>query len=506
MSNTQPVPNSSTAEAQTPRLEDVAAELGPFAPPPDYAFEPELIPQAPRSVPALLRRGPAAIRDRRNLTTLFAAGVACLLFDRTRMVQELSYYVLPLGYLLWIGCALIAIAAVGAVLRRFGVVNSPWAKYLRNGAPVVARVLVNDIYITRRQVHGSTISRFGFNTGVELILPETGRRACCWIHSDEIGDAGKRKRFAAPLEPGEYVTAVYFPGAFETTARIYRLLGASPDVPFIQKDGRTWQPGVTLHTAGLCFVGICSILALLLGGFYAVTFRFPIDEAFGRAAKMGAAPAVVLLVVFAWLLRRVLLREKASAGEPAKPVTLWFVSIGGGAFGALFGTLILIAFANSGLDKSPPQYRDIEVINLWQTTHDGIFRDYEIEYRELPGGTQRRYPARAPELAEFDLLRLGVIEVHAGRLGLPWISRACPAMLVFTEGPPRADGTLAVVSEDQVQEPAPGKTLKAEVAIALGEDKFVPVSPLLKDIIRQRIKQSREERSASSRPASTRPS
>src|SRR5688500_18310060 len=89
--------------------EALAARLGPFAPPAGFTLGEEFDPPAPRPIPAILKRGSYRRRADRRSLTLLVFGALCSIYSSTRIVQELSYYLLPLGYLEWIGYGLSAL-------------------------------------------------------------------------------------------------------------------------------------------------------------------------------------------------------------------------------------------------------------------------------------------------------------------------------------------------------------------------------------------------------------
>src|SRR5262245_48418803 len=99
-------------QEQGKSLEEIARDLGPFDPPRDYPLEPEFKPPVPRPIPASLRRGPYSQRLRKNIVALLGVGLLCMLFAHTRIVTELSYYILPLGYLDWVAYGLLVVAVV----------------------------------------------------------------------------------------------------------------------------------------------------------------------------------------------------------------------------------------------------------------------------------------------------------------------------------------------------------------------------------------------------------
>src|SRR5262249_44711847 len=159
---------------------------------------------------------------RRNGISCLLMGLACVVLSRAHFVQDLSYYLLPLQYLSYIGAGLFILGAVmlGSLYFPGGPLTAPFT-YIKRGEPLVGRGLHKRHFIKKIKTHGTTMLRFGFETGVQVLHPENGRVENIWVQSEEIGTNDKAKRFREPFEVGDYVTLVYTPGKFDKTARIY---------------------------------------------------------------------------------------------------------------------------------------------------------------------------------------------------------------------------------------------------------------------------------------------
>ena len=81
--------------------------------------------------------------------------------------------------------------------------------------------------------------------------------------------------------------------------------------------------------------------------------------------------------------------------------------------------------ANALLDKSKPEFRPVEIVEFWSTTHSFLFREYEIEYR-LEGATKTRKLLSTPAHMRQFRFREGAAEIHAGRFGWPWVKTIGP--------------------------------------------------------------------------------
>src|SRR5262245_42186756 len=128
-------------------------------------------------------------------------------------------------------------------------------------------------------------------------------------------------------------------------------------------------------------------------------------------------------------------------------------SLQAGVLGALLGAgggFLTAALVNSAFDTSPPEYREVQVLEFWQTTHSFLFRDYSIEYREFPDGKREKVAARVEKMQAFGV-RLGALEIGRGALGMTWIRDIHPLQLALLPGGD-ADGddtiTVEVEGED----------------------------------------------------------
>ncbi len=111
--------------------------LGPYLPPQDFDHGEEFEPAVPRPIPGFLKVGSYARRSRGTMYSLFVLGLMCVVFWPIPFVQGLSFYILPLQYLHWIGLGLIAIAMFQFLA---GLVTSGRYKYVKEGTPFVGRV------------------------------------------------------------------------------------------------------------------------------------------------------------------------------------------------------------------------------------------------------------------------------------------------------------------------------------------------------------------------------
>jgi len=136
---------------------------------------------------------------------------------------------------------------------------------------------------------------------------------------------------------------------------------------------------------------------------YAISKYSPLEITFSRAAvPVGVGGLMLGGGLIAWLTSRqarsrrelAARNERAvAAGEAVEleaPKRGLFGSHGlimtlGIGFGALLlggGIVLCWCFtANALLDNSKPEFRPVEIVEFWSTSHSFLFREYEIEYR-----------------------------------------------------------------------------------------------------------------------------
>jgi hypothetical protein len=491
-------------------LETIAERLGPFQPD-NHLIEPEFEPSPPRPIPPRLRNGPFGLRFRRNTLAAIGAGLICLGFARTQMVHELAWYFLPLGYLTWIALGIIGLSVAKVVIQFIR--PGPYA-YVRDGVPVVARVLRVDYFIETIRVEGGRTSRFGFAVDIQHPEPESGQLICSQVRTATLGDANKAKRFTCPFQAGDHVTAVYLPGKFPKSLCLYALQGLNPDVPYIRKDGKPWQPGMSWFAACALVVGIMIGIWAIIALLASFQFYWPIS---GPTARhwMYFIPFAVVMGVLGSLAMRWLLRTEAANPNSIDPhkAGAWVAPLVGFVLvGCLFSTLVIL-YANAALDRSAPRYREIEVVELWEKTHDMVFREYTIEYIDRLSRNKDEHSARPNDLEDFAATRAGVMDIRQGFLGLAWIRQIHPVTVKpipvdrLAGGEQAADGMETV----EIADPRTKKPLRvAIVPVATTEqDETLPISKGLQEHALRSLRRSgaletiREmlRKSAESRPS-----
>lgn len=419
--------------------EDIARELGPFSPPSDFDHGDEFEANVPRPIPKRLKNGSYNQRRRTTVRTLLIFGVGCFVFAPMPFVVTISNYILPLGYLEWIGAVLILFAIIAYLKNLF---SSGLFAYVKTGQPIVGRILVPAF----QDAGNGELPMFRLAAGVEYRHPENNAQMFATCVTEGQWGASDVEKFSQDFDRGEYVTLVAQPESVEATIKLYGYLGLDPDREYVLKNGRPIK-GVSPTTALLISFAILGALGVLLMGIHVVLTSIPDGGApwkFVAAAGAGLVGGLVL-----WFAGRQNTRsaeqevpdagqtaaDPAATDEAAPDGTKKAGPIVCGFIGALLG-LFGLCMLNSTLDGSKPVYEDIEVIKFRAVTYNGIIRTYEIEYRS-PRGGKHKYHATVEDInrlqggASFGLdSGVAVMGRGAGRFGLPWTQGIYPIVWI----------------------------------------------------------------------------
>jgi hypothetical protein len=194
-------------------------DLGPFNPPADYSFEPELLPPVPRPIPRTTWQG----RSQREWTWHALAFVvlgACFFFAAQRMKPWLRTMA-P-----WLGIGLIAFGVLGFFLGRLRLGPS---RYLRHGAALVARVAALE-KVPTLLVDGQPLY-YAIVALIEHRDPQSGELRFHQVKSPQLR-AGNNDDRATTFQVGDYVTAVYLPGEYPQTLQLFEFLDLGPQLRF----------------------------------------------------------------------------------------------------------------------------------------------------------------------------------------------------------------------------------------------------------------------------------
>jgi hypothetical protein len=408
------------------------------APSERYVFEPEFTARPPRPIPDRLDDGPYARRRRSAAITLALTGLVCLLLAGAPGVEVLARYVLPLGYLKWIGIALL-VSAAGAYLAlslRIG----PF-RYVRDGLPLAARV-VEIAKVPTAIVNGAP-STHGFVATVIFRDPETGDLAQADVKSSDFSSA-RKDAYETPFRVGDDVTAVYLPGRLWQTMRLYAFLELSPQVNLRPKTARGRQDSPWKVATLLALVP--ALFVVLFANVYAIGRYHPIRFSYGQAlAPMVAGGLVLGGALWACLYlahrseQRTLQRRALEAVDAGTAIEIGTPFLGSGFYGwslrvivaagaPLLGAITTLCWcflSNAWLDRSPPQEEPATIVGMTMTTHALLFREYEIEYHLADASDTNKMLTTPEHCALFDGAA-AVATVRAGRFGWPWVETLVP--------------------------------------------------------------------------------
>lgn len=194
---TGPIVDSTTGELN---LEALSQRLGPFSPPEDFDHGDEFDPAKPRPVPRRLRTGSFGRRQWSTVVTLFVLGAGFVIFKPIPFIERLSWHVLPLAYLHWIGYGLAGLAVLMAIGNRL---SKKRYEYVIDGDPIVGRVL--GIFTpVRAMVDPQTkaiTQFFRYLAAVEYVDPETQKIVRTATQTDDEWNFTQLPKFDAGVMP-----------------------------------------------------------------------------------------------------------------------------------------------------------------------------------------------------------------------------------------------------------------------------------------------------------------
>ena len=420
------------APAKTPVRIPASAygELEDFNPPHDFDHGEEFEAATPRPVPKSYRSGSYASRHRGAVYSLIWLGAMFIVFWPLPFVQGLAHYILPLAWLHWIGFGLLAIAAY---MFLSGLAKSGRYRYIREAKPFVGRILEVDAVAGGTQEH----PQFKFAAQVQYRHPETDQLKLAIVEAEDLWGMSEVERHQCTLQRGDYVTLVGLPGKIDETLKIFGFLGLDPEREFLLKDDFPMR-GTSPFTAMMIAFLIGGIVVLIMAACDVMMFSFPLsgDWKLPVALTVGGLVFGGLLGLGLSVMQR---SEEKSATNTLG--ALWVCAI----FGAVGAPLLLIIL-NSRLDREAPKLEPIEIVNFWQTTHNFIFRDYEVEYRSLQAGGATKRHVRYSQLERIGDAGFGVVEVGPGRFGYPWVRGIHPVIWAPVEEAQDVDGPEYVVT------------------------------------------------------------
>lgn len=368
--------------------------------------------EPPRPLPEYVRRSRYVRSRRSTVYTLAMLGAACCLTAPWPFVQMLSWYILPLGYLDWVGWFLLALAVVSLFrnLTSIGLL-----KYVRHGRVVIAKVQQVGVITGGNKEYPTG----KFVTEVNFINPETGRPQTLSISTPDQYSWYLFSKMESGIAADDNVAAVYIPGHIEQ-AQILGWLGIHPEIDLLRRKGRPLAAPSPLFVAGVV-LGIMGIFWLLLGFLFTMGRYLPIDDDgmwVGVAAiALGCVVFTAIFMFFAW--RRQRKSETKLAYPYGLPIMYGLIC---GFLTGFTGVMVL----NGYFDSSPRQLQPVRIVQTWHQTIEFCLRTYELEFQPYPKGTAEKRTVTVETLSQFEPDSLAVIDVGGGLLGMRWVRNFYP--------------------------------------------------------------------------------
>ncbi|HUY92670.1 MAG TPA: hypothetical protein VMV10_28275 [Pirellulales bacterium] len=400
--------------------------LGPFDPPADYAFEPELVGPAPRPLTPRVQCSPLERRRKWAGRGILAFGIASLAACELPQFRQWAIVVPSLAYLNWVGAGAIGLWGVGMVVGWLGL--GPQC-YVRRGIPLVARVV--DLVKAPVLIMNGQAALYGFTAIIEFLDPKTNELQRRSLASPQFS-AGHKNQTTTSFKVGDYVTAVYLPGKYPKSLQLFAFLELVPELGIVRRQKPVAKNA--LWNASLIAITVVAFFAVALWNLYAITCLHSVGFDYTNAILpmvAGGIPAAVLFLGGTWRghrrEQRRIAERNAQALASGEAVEFGSASFWGqrGLYGFVIKALLIPGIflvggmtvlcwcftANAWLDDSPA--------TLQAATVEG-FQGRKLFYR-LPGVPDRLEYYTTRENCLKLLNKPAVAEVHAGRLGWPWV-------------------------------------------------------------------------------------
>lgn len=418
-----PQPTAEAPTAKTP--EQLAAELGPFDPPKDFDHGEEFRDGPPRSIPRYLRRGSFCRRRRGTAIVWAALGAVFVIISPWNIIRKLSFYVLPLAYIGYVGYGMIAISILVAMRNWLSRQNF---EYVKSGIPFVGRVLALDLFLTKTvNNEKQEVIEAQSYVVVEYDNPETQVHEFGAVVSDEKWNLSASQKYATDLQVGDYVTLVAMPGRINESIKLYGFLGLDPNREYLTYKGKPLTGTSPIMAIMIATIVFC-VMWLFVGLLYLINCCFPSEWSWSLGLTSMAIGGGIGAIL-GWLLGK----SQPEDGTQTSPGVAAFLV---GFLGCIAG-IMGMGLINAAFDQSPPHYVPITINNHWQTTHNFVLRHYEIEFTEFNKGESEKSGVSIEDLGRLRAAKLAAKEVRQGALGLEWVPGFHPCMWV--ELPENAD-------------------------------------------------------------------
>lgn len=421
-------------------------EFNEYDPPKDYQFEPELRLQSPRDLPDSVKQGKYYIRQRRLRLFLLLSGIICIVLSFVPLVQNWGHYLLVLSYLHWIGLGMLAIFAIHFMVRLF----SPGAfRYIREGIPFVVKIL-GVAKMPTSYYNGQPVGH-AFRAVVLFVHPETQQLETLKVSSEQINQVSKDS-VDTTLKTGDYVTAVYLPGRFDKTLKLYGFLELTPESSVLRKPvKKESEKRKSTITSSILIAYFVLFFFLIIFGLIMIAKYSPVEFTFDHimehAVSIATCSILTCISMFGLLyLNERYEREKIEANNRQNaetggvfemaPKSMFRVKgIGGGAFmililagGLLLGGVFMIEgyYAYNAIgDSSAPKYVPVEIQSMGTVTYSFLFRTYQISYNFTDSNKKHTYDLSYDGFYGFNS-NMGIAEIKSGKMGWEWIKSIEP--------------------------------------------------------------------------------
>jgi hypothetical protein len=389
----------------------------------------ELQGPTPREIPDAVKQGRLYLRNRKTVWTLAVLGLGCLLADELPFVQTLALYFLPLGYLLWIGIGLSAIA-VYAYLAPPELKKAK--RYIEQGEAGFG--YVTSLIKTPTLIYNGQPTQFAIVAQVRMQHPQTGAPCTKDIKSRNLSNKANESRFRV----GDVVPVVWLPGQFDSTAQIYDFLEIMPG-----RDLVTPSEATSLGKAIALIIVVAVLLPALFWCLYAAIRYSPIDFSFRQGVwpfAVGGVAGLAITICAALVSvqkRRRLIRKNEEATASGGIVEVdakrgirdsainWVILPAGAVMLGGMTTLGMCYTANGLFDKSVAKPVPIVVTQMIQETHGFIIRNYQMKYRRANEQEIHSLLTTPQHLSQFTV-PFGIAQVRSGWLGWPWVETIDP--------------------------------------------------------------------------------
>jgi hypothetical protein len=393
----------------------------------------ELQGPVPREVPQAVKHSRLARSQRAIVWGCFISGLLCVGADGLPFVETLSLYILPLGYLLWIGIGLCVIAGIVHLNPR---TLRMARRYIEHGEAGFGRVLALAKTPTMI-VHGRPTT-YAIAAKLQVRHPKTGEMCECHMKSRSFGSSEK-DQVSARFRVGDAVPVVWIPGEFERTAQIYDFLEVMPEHSLVYRS----KPKPLWMTLAL-LVMVAAFFLTLLWNLYATEKYSPIDFDWvsqgGLPILVGAVLGLAALVAIAISLARERSRaaqrnaEALRTGDAVELIVpkAMFKRIGFGVLMTLGAVLLggittmsICMTANAIFDKSPRVLVPVQITNMVEITHEFLFREYKLQFRRAQDVRDIELLTTPQHLDQFTA-PVGIAHVRSGRFGWHWVETVEP--------------------------------------------------------------------------------